>query len=121
VNAVGVKDTNKAKRPQLGEWCEVTAVLDQQRTAIFHPTSHHFQHYLKEWVNKPKWQFETPKRMMYIGYRTIFDGNSIWVDEEVGSVFQITAHKEAWIFVENARSKPVRVLPECVTRQAAQP
>lgn len=106
----------KTTRPQMGEMCVVLAVVQQVRTPVYHPTARYFQHRTRIWTAKPRSMLQRSRPMMYIGYRTIFDGKTWWEKEEVGVVFEQTDHHEVWLFVENERRNPVRAFPQDVIR-----
>ena len=63
---------------------------------------------LKKW---DRWPFNTPRDALYIGYRTKFDGETEWIDEE-GEVFTPTEHHELWLVVEDERRNPYFVWPD---------
>jgi len=55
--------------------------------------------------------FKSPRRAMYIGFRTKYNGESEWIDE-VGNVFTPNEHFEMWLVVEDERHAPYFVWPD---------
>lgn len=50
-----------------------------------------------------------PRMGLCIGYRTIFNGDRWWEDEEVGYVFNPTEHFRVMLVVFDAHTNPVYV------------
>lgn len=92
------------RRPKLGEWRIITNVAYRR--------VEHRENYgrrIKVWRSL---NFTMkPFSAMYIGYRTVADGETQWEDE-VGYIFIPHSHREIWLFVQKPREKPVYVFPE---------
>jgi hypothetical protein len=66
------------------------------------------------WKAWARWEFNTPREGLYIGYRTLQDGETWWEGEEIGMVFKPHRDLDAWLVVLNERQNPVLVFPEDV-------
>lgn len=92
------------QRPQLGQRVRITGKVEQKHAVD------------STWGRKHLiWQ-ECPCDVtgVYTGYRTVFDGHSEWIDEEVGYSFTQEAHQEVWLIVTHARRNPIRCRPDQV-------
>lgn len=64
------------------------------------------------WKVWARWEFNAPREGLYIGYRTLQDGETWWEGEEVGTVFKRHRNLTAWLVVLDERQNPVLVFPE---------
>ena len=96
------------ERPELGEWCEITAEAYKKKA----PWSRGVRKV--EWMPK---KLAQPLRGMYIGWRTVFDGEAEYIGEEEGAVFKQGESREVWLFVTSPRKNPIRTFPNGVKRE----
>jgi len=98
-------------RPKLGNWCKVSGSAIRLRG---------------EWnsnrgarmVKYEPIHYEKPRRMMYVGKRTVFNGWREWICDEVGFGFFQTEPVEVWLFVDSEHRNPIRVFPKQVMTKA---
>ncbi len=96
-------------RPALGQWVTATDRMYRKSTGPYYNT--------KTWV---RWGAyipggAKPVEGIFIGSRTIQDGDREWAGEDCGNIWIPSKYKEAWLIVEDSRHVPVRVFPEDVT------
>lgn len=104
---------NAVNRPELGEWCDIAATAHKNKQ----PWSRGYRKI--EWVARPRRQ---PIRGMYIGWRTVFDGEAEYISDEEGTAFKQSQPHEVWLFVTSARTNPVHAFAADVRRlQAPEP
>lgn len=84
-----------ATGPKLGDWLTVRTVLRRRQRAAGR------EYTQKAWEAEPI----TPRRGMYIGWRTIRDG--LTADEDGSIVFIPKSHRKAALVVFNEHSRPV--------------
>lgn len=101
---------NKLRRPEFGSRVRATTTVMSAQRGI--PKSYDRQHYHVESKHK-----SNPIEGIYIGYRSISEGKSWWVDEEVGYAYATKpgTAREVWLVVPGPRRNPVRVDPASVT------
>lgn len=91
-------------RPELGQWCEINKEAhkshDRDRT---------------KWITLPG--KAKPRQAMYIGWRTMRNGNlkNVGDAHEPVIVFSQESTVEVWLFVTNPRHNPIYAFPEDVT------
>lgn len=97
------------QRPQFGQEVTVTAkAVRAQRYELRGSDEFRYTQRRKVWE---RLEFAERRVAIYIGYRTKFDGETRWEDE-AGTVFTATAHRELWLVVEDERSSPYFAWPE---------
>jgi len=99
------------KRPQLGQWCELSAIATKNKTRA--KVGKHFRRTESQW-NCHALAHSTPA--VFIGYRTVSDCvfRANGYGEEYGEEIENYNHREVWLFVTDARRKIVRAFPEDV-------
>ena len=66
------------------------------------------------WSLWTKRKLYKPRVGMYIGWRTVKDGEVRYIDEEIGNAFFPKRNHKVWLFVVNERTNPIHVFPEDV-------
>lgn len=94
-------------RPELGEWCDITAEAHKSKA----PWSRRYRKI--EWIARPR---REPIRAMYIGWRTVYDGEAEYISDEEGTAFKQSQPREVWLFVTSARTNPIRAFAADVRR-----
>lgn len=96
--------TEQIERPKLGTLCllEATAVKHKRWSPA-----------RTEWERQP-WTKAPNELVMYIGCRTVFDGNRIWISDEQGYGFKPESHRTVWLFITDERRNQIYAFPEDV-------
>ena len=68
----------------------------------------------RSWRVWARRELREPADGIYIGYRTLQDGETRWEGEEIGNVFKRCRDLSAWLIVLDEHRKPVLAFPEDV-------
>jgi hypothetical protein len=96
----------KKQRPQLGQRVRITGIVEKSSAY----TGREFGT-----IVRTVWNHRSHEATgVYIGYRTVYEGEVFRISEDEGNGFIPQNHLEVWLIVTDARRNTIRCLPEQV-------
>jgi hypothetical protein len=99
----------KVQRPEIGQRVRITGEMEREKRYID-----------GRWSRQSvTWrECGSDATGVYIGYRTVAEGEVRYIDSETGSAFFPKTHFEVWLIVTDPRQNPIKCRPEQVVVEA---